>query len=548
VPSDNHRSGEIDFNAERTQGPSGGGMGLATFLLGDVSAYRRYVSPNTDARERQTRWFVYAQDTWRATPKWTFSYGVRLEDIMPESVNEAGNAGFLDINTGEMKVAGVGGIGLDGDIKNKINFAPRLGITYQLSEKTVVRMGYGRSFDIGVFGSTFGHAVTQNLPVLARQQLNAPANFERVFNLAQGPVAPTFPAVGSNGRFPAPDGVVASLRTDPQRLPYLDAWNLTVQRQLTQDVSAEVGYVGNKGTHVFAGDGPDVDFNQPTLVGFPNIPRDNRRPFFRGPVGGYGAAYGWTQGVRYLCNCSDNNYHSLQSKFIKRYSHGYSLLATYTLQRLRNHGGDQYFFDRSLEYGSPEWARTHTVTMAATVELPFGRGKKYGGDISKGLDYIVGGWQFNAAGVIASGQHLNVSYRDAGQDRDVGPNRPDVTGDINEGGGSQERWFNATPIGSSGSAFGRPARGTFGNMDRGSLIGPGLWNVDASLFKRFKFTERTNVELRIEAANVFNHVTLGNPDTQIGVPGNNNANAGRITGTGPNWQARNLQFALRVQF
>jgi hypothetical protein len=548
VPSDNHRSGEIDFNAERTQGPSGGGMGLATFLLGDVSGYRRYVSPNNNARERQTRWFVYGQDTWRATPKWTFSYGIRLEDIMPESVNEAGNAGFLDIKTGEMKVAGVGGVGLDGDIKNTINFAPRLGITYQLNEKTVVRMGYGRSFDIGVFGSTFGHAVTQNLPVLARQQLNAPANFERVFNLAQGPPAPTFPAAGSNGRFPAPDGVVASLRTDPQRLPYLDAWNLTVQRQLSQDISAEVGYVGNKGTHVFAGDGPDVDFNQPTLVGFPSVPRDLRRPFFRGPVGGYGAAYGWTQGVRYLCNCADNNYHSLQSKLIKRFSHGYTLLATYTLQRLRNHGGDQYFFDRSLEYGSPEWSRTHTATVAATVELPFGRGKKFGHDISKGLDYIVGGWQLNAAGVIASGQHLNVSYRDAGQDRDVGPNRPNVVGNITEGGGSKDRWFNVTPIGSSGSAFERPARGTFGDMERGSLIGPGLWNVDASMFKRFKFTERTNVELRIEAVNVFNHVTWGNPDTEIGVPGNNNANAGRITGTGPNWQARNLQFALRVQF
>ncbi|HEY3120229.1 MAG TPA: hypothetical protein VGL15_06365, partial [Vicinamibacteria bacterium] len=68
------------------------------------------------------------------------------------------------------------------------------------------------------------------------------------------------------------------------------------------------------------------------------------------------------------------------------------------------------------------------------------------------------------------------------------------------------------------------------------------------MFKRFKFTERTNVELRIEAVNVFNHVTLGNPDTEVGVPGNNNANAGRITGTGPNWQARNLQFAVRVQF
>jgi hypothetical protein len=547
VPSDNHRSGEIDFNAERTQGPSGGGLGLASFLLGDVSAYRRYVSTSTDARESQWRWFVYAQDTWRAPSKLTLNYGLRLEDIMPQTINEAGNAGFLDINTGEMKVVGVGGIPLDGGIENKINLAPRLGITYQVNEKTVVRMGYGRSYDIGVFGSTFGHSVTQNLPILARQQLTAPANFASVFNLAQGPSAPEFPTPDANGRFPAPNGVQPSYLPEQQRLPYVDAWNLTLQRQLTNDVSAEIAYVGNKGTHVFAGDGPDVNFNQPTLVGFPSVPRDQRRPFFQGPVG-YGAAYGWTNDVRYLCNCSDNNYNSLQAKLTKRFSHGYSLLATYTLQKLRNHGGDQLFYDRDLEYGAPEWARTHTVTIATTYELPFGRGKAIGGDASTGLDYLIGGWQVNANAYIASGQHLNVSYRDAGQDRDVGPNRPDVIGDITEGGGSQDRWLNTTPIGSSGSAFARPAVGTFGNMERGSLIGPGYWNVDASLFKRLNFTDRTNLELRLEVLNLFNHVALGNPDTEVGVPGTDNPNAGRITGTASNWQARNLQFGIRFQF
>jgi hypothetical protein len=544
VPSDNHRSGEIDFEDERTQGPTGGGMGLATFLLGDVSGYRRYVSSSTDARERQWRWFLYAQDTWRASPKWTFNYGLRVEDIMPQSVNEAGNAGFLDINTGEMKVAGVGGVGLDGDIENKINLAPRLGITYQLNQRTVVRAGYGRSYDIGVFGSTFGHSVTQNLPVLARQQINPPQNFESIFNLNQGPPPPTFPQVGANGRFPAPNGVVASLMPEQQRLPYVDAWNLTVQRELTPNISAEIAYVGNKGTHVFNGDGPDVNFNQAILTGFPNVPRDQRRPFFAGPVGGYGAAYGWTQDVRYLCNCSDNSYNSLQTKLTRRFTGGYSLLATYTLQRVRNHGGDQYFFDRDLEYGAPQWARTHLATLATTIELPFGRGD----DASGALRHILGGWQLNAAASIGSGQHLNVDYRDNGQDRDTGPNRPNVIGDITEGGGSQERWFNATPIGSPGSAFGRPAIGTFGDMERGSLIGPGFWNVDASLFKRIRIRESMNLELRLEAANVFNHVTLGNPDTTIGVPGNDNPNAGRITSVGPNWQPRNLQFGVRFQF
>jgi len=549
VPSDNHRSGEIDFNAERTQGPSGGGMGLATFLLGDVSGYRRFVSSSTDARERQWRHFYYVQDTWRATQKWTFNYGIRADIINPQTINAAGNAGYFDLDTGEMKVVGVGGIPLSGGIKNKVNWAPRLGATYQLNPKTVVRLGYGRSYDIGVFGSTFGHSVTQNLPVLARQTLNAPENFSSLFTLAQGPPAPVFPAVGANGRFKAPDGVNPSILPPQQRLPTVDAYNFTIQRELTSEISGEIAYVGNKGTHVFFGDGPDFNVNEPTLVGFAQgVPRNLRRPYFAGPVQGFGAPFGLTTDLRYLCNCGDNHYNSLQAKLTKRFTRGYSVLATYTLQKITNTDGTQAFMDREVSTGSPEWARTHTVTLAANVELPFGRGKKFGGDISKGLDYLIGGWQFNASGYFASGQHLNVDYRDNGADRDVGPNRPDVIGDITAGGGTKARWFNATPIGASGSAFGRPAKGTFGNMERGSLIGPAFWNVDASLFKRFKFTEHSNVELRVEAQNVFNHVDLGNPDTTIGVPGNDNPNAGKISGTAANWQARNLQFAVRVQF
>ena len=115
----------------------------------------------------------------------TLNYGLRLDIINPQTINEAGNGGFLDLATGEIRVAGVGGIGLNGDVENKLNWAPRVGATYQIDEKTVLRGGFGRSYDIGVFGSLFGHSVTQNLPVLSVQELNAPANFDRVFTLAQ---------------------------------------------------------------------------------------------------------------------------------------------------------------------------------------------------------------------------------------------------------------------------------------------------------------------------------------------------------------------------
>jgi hypothetical protein len=107
VPSDSHRSGELTFNEQNTAGPNGGGLGIATFLLGNVSNMRRYVSPNTNARERQWRQFYYVQDTWRATSKVTLNYGLRADIINPQTVNEAGNGGWLDITTGEIRVGGM---------------------------------------------------------------------------------------------------------------------------------------------------------------------------------------------------------------------------------------------------------------------------------------------------------------------------------------------------------------------------------------------------------------------------------------------------------
>ena len=316
VPSDRHRSGELTFTDDRTRGPNGGGLALASFMLGDVSTFGRYVSPTVDARERQWRHFYYAQDTWRVTPQLTLNYGLRLDVINPQTVNEPGNGGFLDLDDGLIKVAGVGAIGLNGNVENTLNWAPRLGATYQVAQKTVLRAGYGRSYDIGVFGSLFGHSVTQNLPVLSIQQLNAPENFDSVFNLAGGPPPPVFPAVPANGEFPLPNGVFARALPEKQRPPHVDAFNVTVQQELTPTMSLEVGYVGNRGDNVFAGDGPAININQATINGYPSVPRNNRRPYYN--------QFGWTQDVDYFCNCATNAYDAMQVKLTRRFSRGYS--------------------------------------------------------------------------------------------------------------------------------------------------------------------------------------------------------------------------------
>ena len=551
VPSDAHRSGELTFASDRTSLNGTGGLGLATFLIGDVTNFRRYVSPNTDARERQWRHFYYAQDTWRANSRLTLNYGLRLDIINPQTINEPGNAGFLNLGTGEIEVVGVGGIPMNGGVENKLNWAPRVGATYQLDERTVLRGGYGRSYDIGVFGSLFGHSVTQNLPVLAVQELRAPSNFDRVFTLASGPPPPDFPAVGSNGRFRLPDGVFTRALPTEQRPPTVDAFNVTVQRQLSDTTSIEVGYVGNRGRNVFAGDGPAIDINQATLNGFlQGVPRNQRRPFYN--------KFLWTQGIDYFCNCATNSYDSLQAKFNKRFGQGYSAKVNYTLQRVRQHGSTYFetdlpehqgLYDNDLEYGPPDWDRVHNFVVSLVAEIPVGRGRTYMSDVSAITDAFIGGWQFNTNTIIQSGLPFNVTYRDAGADRDTGPNRPDLIGDP-EGPQNRDQWFNSIPIGSSGSAFARPARGTFGDLERNSLRGPGYWRVDASLFKHIRFAESRDLELRVEVVNLFNHVNLGNPDSEIGVPGNLNPNAGRITSTayGNQDPQRNWQFAAKFRF
>ncbi len=549
VPSDAHRAGELDFNSARTSGATGGGLGIATLLLGDVTKLRRYVSTVTDAGERQWRHFYYGQDTWHVTPKLTLNYGLRLDVINPQTVSGPAKGGFLNLDTGEILVAGVGDIPLNGGVKNSYNLAPRFAAAYQFSNKTVLRMGYGRSYDIGVFGSLFGHSVTQNLPVLAVQELdNGGAN--RVFTLASGPPAFTAffglnapsnmggvpnTALPTSGRFFLPDGVFARALPFKQRLPAVDAYNITLQHQLTKDISLEVAYVGNKGTHAFAGGGPAANVNQVTAEGFfPGRDPNKFKPFFQ--------KFGWTQGIDYFCNCADNRYNALQTKITKRFSDGWSLLAHYTLQKAVFNDAEQFFFNRALNRGREDFDRKHIFVLANTYELPFGRRKRYFSNVSKGLNLLVGGFQFNSTTTVESGLPFNVGYDRPQTELDTGPNRPNLVGDPKTGG-SRDHFFDPT-------AFSRPAAGTFGNLKRNSLSGPGYWRTDASLFKKFAISETKELEFRVESVNVFNHVNLDQPDGFIGDPAHPASNAGHIGNTAFGGQdlQRNFQFALKFKF
>src|SRR5882724_2936588 len=480
------RVGGLIFGGGRTQGPDGGGLGLATFLLGDVTNFGRYVNSKLDAGERQKRWFFYGQDTYRITRKLTMNYGLRWEIYFPQSVTGKGAGGWVDLNTGLVSVAGYGDINLQGNMKNSFhNFAPRLGIAYQLTPKTVVRLGYGRSFDIGVFGSVFGHSVTQNLPVLASQQMNAPSDTGTVFNLSTGPPPPNFMTVPASGKFLLPDQVSVSVLPRRMRLPTLDAWNLTLQHQITPTLSLEAGYVANKGTHVFAGNNPRYDVNQPSIVGFGTLSTNERRPFFK--------KFGWTQDISYLGSDGSDNYNSLQVKVEKRFSKAFQMISFSTWSKALTYDEDYYAIDPKVNYGVANQDRKHVFVLANLLDLPFGKGKLFFSRTGGLANQIIGGWSLNSASFWLSGLPFSPSYAFCEADRDTGPCRPNLVGRVHITG-KRVGYFTTTndvflePNGTPGDTIGpwqRPGVGTFGSGRRNSLRGPGLFQSDLSVAKSF---------------------------------------------------------------
>jgi len=540
------RSGSLSFFNARTQGPSGGGLGLAAFLLGDVSAFTRWVNSITNAGERQNRWFFYGQDMFRITNRLTLNYGLRWEIYFPQSVTGKGAGGWLDLNTGLINVAGYGNINLQGNVKNNFtNFAPRLGVAYQATSKTVLRLGYGRSFDIGVFGSVFGHNVTQNLPVLVQQQLNPSPFTGSVFSLSTGPPPPTFVAIPPSGQFLLPDQVSANALPNKLRLLTVDAWNITVQQEITPTLSLQVGYVANKGTHVFAGDVAAYDANQPTIAGFGALTTDERKPFFK--------KYGWTQQINYYGSNASDNYNSLQVVAEEQFSKGYQFLAHYTWAKGLDYDADYYTIDPRLNYGPANTDRKHVFVMTNLVELPFGRGKPFLGEVSGIADHIIGGWSLSAATTWESGLPFSPSYSSCFADRDTGPCRPSLAGPV-QITGSRNGYFTTTggvplqPNGTPGDTIGpwqRPASGTFGNARRNSLRGPGFFQADLSVAKNFSLRESMSLQFRTDIFNVFNRVNLDLPQTCVDCQ-----NGGAILNTAYLGTAlqRQIMFSLRLAF
>ena len=457
MPSDAHRSGELQFENGYTGlvGPNGGdpqsGLGMGSFLLGEVTNFARYVSTSTDAQERQKRFFWYAQDTFRITPKLQINYGLRWEMVFPEKVNAPGNGAQLNLATGKIGVFGIGKVSMHGyQEMNWKNFAPRLGITYQLTQKTVVRAGYGWAYELGTFGSIFGHNVTQNIPVLARQSISRAANFAGVFSLSEGPPALAAVQPDANGEFPLPNGISGKARPTHLVMPRVMTFNFTVQHQLARDLALTVGYVGNQGRHVFISNGPDFDVNSPAFI--PGVPLNERRPFY--------SRYGWTNDIRLYCNCANNRYDSLQVQLEKRYSGGLTFQASYTFQESQGDGfsssGVDYSFlyNRKLGYGTNGLFPFHQFIFAPTWEIPFGKGTTFRQPVatSPGCRAWADGISTRSAPFTAASDSIQITTRPPGSPSGCGAEQysrtkarrirtpePNMTGRSGTQAGSAER-------------------------------------------------------------------------------------------------------------
>jgi len=555
VPSDSHRSGEVHFTNSGTalvnaDGSTSNGLALATFLLGDVTSFSRYVSSSTNAQEHQKRLFWYGQDEWRPTSKLTLTYGVRWEMIFPETVNGPGNGAELNLNTGLLDVFGTGLTSNHGyQAMNWHNFAPRVGIAYQITPKTVVRTGYGWTYSLGTFGSNFGHNVTQNPPVLANQSLNQQSvcgnGFCEIFNLASGPPAPATFTVSPQGTMACPAGVDCKTRPGIFTMPVAYAYNIMVQRQVTSKISVSGGYVGNSGRHGPLGPGGNNIDNNPVyfLPGYTGN-QNLLRPF----DGLYGPRYnyGITASIDNYCNCANSQYNSFQGIFTIKDLAGYSLQGNYTYQVAKgdgngNAGSYSFLYDRPLGYGNVGSIPTQQWVLVNNYDLPFGRGRKFGANSNKFVDAVFGGWNVSGIFTYYSGLLFSPSIGSypagTGQPYTGPNNNPDVgTGSPYVANRNRNQWI----VGGLGGPFRLPAANTFGTYPINTLVGPQFVNLDAAIMKQFSITERLKFMLRLDATNSLNHTNLGSPNNDITSP-----NVGQITSIA---FSGNLGSMRRVQY
>jgi outer membrane receptor protein involved in Fe transport len=507
IRSDTSGRGTFDFSQNLTANAAvpSSGLGLATLLLGLTDSYTRRITL-VQPQEKQWRLGFYGQDTWQVTPKLTLVLGLRWDYASPMFSPKGQSLGNLDLNTGNILLTNLAGK-YAGVETLKHEFSPRVGFSYRLGNRTVVRAGFGRSYFLNPYGATFG---TQGCcwPIKQDQTFTQANPFSPLgFTIDQGPGVPaTLPAFPASGKILLPNGFTEYFPgVGPFPHSYSDGWNLTLEHTFTGELSVAVGYVGNVGRKLWYNSDPNAPIPGPGDF-------DSRRPYF--------ARFGWEQSLGLRDNKLDSSYNSLQVKVQKRFRAGLYLLSNFTWDKSIDYGtfGAQNQFDIRSNKGNSDFTRPLASVTAVNWEIPFGRGKAFGNKLSGAANAIASGWIISGIINLESGYYFTPMLANNSSLNSTIGLRPDRIGSGKVSNPNRNLWFNPAD-------FTVPALYTYGDSGRSILAGPGFASADLSLAKTFAISERTKLEFRWDAFNAFNRTNLANPNNNV-----DTSTAGQITG------------------
>ena len=555
------------LTAPQVRAAASSGSGFAQFLFG-IPNYSG-LSTGIMADNIRSTGALFIQDDWHVTSKLTINAGLRWEFGSPMRERE-NRVGGYDFQTGVLVVPKsrqnlpptvppnlpVEYVDSNTLFENSIrNFGPRLGLAYQVNDKTVIRAAGGIFYGNPFVAGTVGYPL--NPP------FGATAYF---FSPATGPIdpvtnRPVVPVTNIATGFPS--DLLTSVDLPSLQLylydkkplyPSTSNWNFAVQRSLPAGFSVEAAYAGSKGSHVVSGN----DLNQPYPTTDPNSAPASRRPYSN-----LGA-------IDVITTGADSHYHSLQVKGEKRYSNGLTMLLGYTWAHsidnapgiytlgISEPGGAYYDFYRdarntSIDKGNSFFDIRHRFVLSWLYDLPFGKGRPIGSSWHGLTNQLLGGWRLGGIMQYQTGFHFTtVTYNDpaySGIYSFVAAAVPNLVGNPEDFSyGKEAQSAAGCPAGQRSlrcwlnpAAFATPTPGAFGNQGRNTLIGPSMFTLDGSVFKEFPLNERARFTFRAEFFNLTNHANFALPDNTL-----ESSTFGKIftTRTDP----RDIQFALRFVF
>ena len=574
----NGQLGLMDFDGRFTSpavAASSGGDGGADFVLGLDYQYGRGVSTGKTWQQSSNVIGVYAEDTWRVTDRLTWNLGLRYDAHTPWVEQNDQQANY-NIATGNIDLAGKNGASralYDGFYGGR-DFQPRIGFAWTpkaLGEHTVIRGAFSISSYLEGTGTNL--RLTLNPPF-------TPAEINAVYNNVSLPLTNTTDGIAGSASAASCDAPAyacyaqAFLRVwDPKVQPAIaDEYNVTVQHQFGGETTIQVGYVGQRGTHLMV----PFDYGQRTLLSNSSCatpPCTADSPYFAKNSALYSVLGNpaLKDSAGHLLSVDDNGinegatisgtksngtmrYNSLQAVLQKEMSHGLQYQVSYTFSKCMSDSTGYYgawsnalsasaywqnVYDQRSEWAPCYYDATHVLSSYAVYDLPFGRGKMIGKNINKVANEVVGGWAVSPILSFRTGWPMPVQ---GAQDESGTFGRgarancsgiPSITKTSVPGVGIQ--WF------TNSGQFTNPAVGTFGNCSPqlDGLRSPHYTDVDMSLHKDFPVTERIRVQFRTDFINAFNHVQFNAPNMGLG------STMGQITGAQP---PRNIQLALKVYY